>query len=309
MTLGPLLVITGPTASGKTACAVELARRFDGELVGADSVQVYRGLDIGSSKPTADELAGIPHHLLDVCDPDQPLDAAAFANLADVAIADIRARGKRPIVVGGAGLWLRALLRGLVQLPQVDPELRARLDAEANTHGTPHLHARLAVIDPRAAADIHPNDRVRVVRALEVHAQTGTPLGELRHEHALGQPRYHALRVVLDLPPDELTSRIAQRTQQMIERGLEAEVRRLVERYGRELRALGAVGYREMVAHVCDGVGLEETCVAINQATRVYARRQRTWLKNEPGELWLCRPEQLFEEQGLATVQPFLEIP
>ncbi|HEY6882049.1 MAG TPA: isopentenyl transferase family protein, partial [Polyangiales bacterium] len=144
----PLLVITGPTASGKTALAVELARTWDGELIGADSVQVYRGFDIGSSKPTADELGGVAHHLLDVREPDQELDAAGFAALADAAIADVRARGKLPIVVGGSGLWLRALLRGLVALPAVDATLRASLLAEAEQLGTQALHARLAQVDP-----------------------------------------------------------------------------------------------------------------------------------------------------------------
>lgn len=308
MTRGPgLLVLTGPTASGKTAAAVRLAQHFGGELVGADSVQVYRGFDIGASKPKADELHGVAHHLLDVRDASQPLDAAEFARLADAAIADVRARGKLPIVVGGSGLWLRALLRGLVAAPAVDAELRARLDAEAVQEGAARLHARLAQIDPQAAAQIHPNDRVRIVRALEVFEQTGRPLGALRGAHALGAPRYRALRVVLELPADELGRRIEQRTGAMIAEGFEAEVRQLLERYGRAARPLGAVGYREMVAHVCDGVALEETVRAINRATRIYARRQRTWLRSEPGERWLASPERVLEPAGLARLAQFLE--
>lgn len=305
----PLLVITGPTASGKTALAVELARRFEGELIGADSVQVYKGFDIGSSKPTPQELAGVAHHLLDVREASSPLDAAEYAELADGAIADVRARGRLPIIVGGSGLWLRALLRGLVKAPTVDPALRARLHAEGEQNGVPALHARLASVDPAAAEVIHPHDLVRIVRALEVFEQTGTPLGQLRRAHALGAPRYRALRVVIDLPPEELSERIRARTSQMLALGFEAEVRGLVARYGREVRPLSAVGYREMVAHVCDGVGLSETQLSIERATRVYARRQRTWLKNEPGERWLCRPEEALSNDGQARLRAFMEGP
>lgn len=300
-----LLVVTGPTASGKTALAVQLALQFEGELIGADSVQVYRGFDIGSSKPSLGELRGVPHHLLDVREATAPLDAAEFAALADAAIAEVRARGKRPIVVGGSGLWLRALLRGLVKAPEVDPALRARLSAEAAAQGTPRLHERLAAVDPDAAAQIHPNDRVRVVRALEVFEQTGQALGALRREHALGAPRYRALRIVLDLAPDVLTPRIETRCREMIARGFAAEVRALVERHGRDVRALGAVGYAEMVAHVCDGVPLEITARAIERATRIYARRQRTWLKSEPGERWLTHPDEVLSDAGLARLRDF----
>ncbi len=302
----PLLVITGPTASGKTSLALELARLFDGELIGADSVQVYRGFDIGSSKPTREELGDIPHHLLDVSAPEHPLDAVDFAELADKAIATVRARGRVPIVVGGSGLWLRALLRGLVQLPAVDPALRRRLDAEADALGAPALHARLTKVDPQAAADIHVNDRVRIVRALEVYEQTGTPLGKLRAEHALGAPRYRALRIVLEVPPEELTRRIEARTAQMLARGLIDEVRALLARHGREVRPLGAVGYREVVEHLCDGVSLEETARKINQSTRVYARRQRTWLNNEPGEIWHATREEVVSAAGLERLKSFL---
>jgi tRNA dimethylallyltransferase len=303
----PLLVVTGPTASGKTALAVALAERLGGELIGADSVQVYRGFDIGSSKPTSDELRGIPHHLLDVREADQPLDAAEFAALADAAIAEVQGSGKLPIVVGGSGLWLRALLRGLVEAPDVDPELRAELTADAERSGAPAMHARLLEVDPDAAKAIHPNDSVRIVRALEVHRQTGQALGALRKQHALGAPRYRALRIVLDIPAEMLTERIRARTAHMIEHGFIAEVRGLTERFGRTARPLSAVGYREMVAHLCDGASLEETRRAINRATRIYARRQRTWLKNEPGDRWITEAEQVLEDVGLARLQTFLE--
>lgn len=305
--LGKLLVITGPTASGKTFAAVELAHRLDGELIGADSVQVYRGFDIGSSKPTADELRGVPHHLLDVCSPEQELDAAGFARLADRAIADVRARGKLPIVVGGSGLWLRALLRGLVELPAVDPALRATLHAEAVALGAPALHARLREVDPLAAAQIHENDQVRIVRALEVYAQTGQPLGQLRAQHALGAPRYQALRVILDWPHEQLSARIQQRTRAMFAAGFVDEVRALLARHGDTPRALSAVGYREVVVHLRDGVPLDVTERAVERSTRIYARRQRTWLKNEPGDVWTVALDELLGEPGRARVATFLE--
>jgi len=302
----PLLVITGPTASGKTALAVELAQYFGGELIGADSVQVYRGFDIGASKPRPGELAGIAHHLLDVRAPDAPLDAADYAALADRAIDDVRARGKLPIVVGGSGLWLRALLRGLVVLPKVDPALRAQLDAETEQLGCAAMHARLAEVDPIAAARLHPHDRVRVVRALEVHAQTGQPLGALRATHALGAPRHRALRVALEWPPEQLTARIEERTAAMFAAGLVDEVRALLERWGTTPRALAAVGYREVVAHLIDGVPRAETEARVARATRIYARRQRTWLRSEPGDRWDAHPAAVRTREGLTRIAGFL---
>lgn len=226
----PIVVIAGMTGAGKTDLALALARRLDAELVGADSVQVYRGFDIGSAKPTKDELRGIAHHLIDVVDPDEAIDAARYAELADAAIADVARRGRVPIVVGGTGLWLRALLRGLVALPAPDPKIRGELEAEADRVGAPALHARLITLDPRAAGAIHPNDRLRIVRALEVHAQTGEPIGELRAKHALGAPRHDALVLLIDRPRDEMTARMEARTTSMLARGLLDEVRALLAR-------------------------------------------------------------------------------
>lgn len=284
--LQPLLVIAGPTATGKTAAAIEVARRFDGEIVGADSVQVYRGFDIGAAKPTDDELGGVAHHLLDVLDPDQDVDAVAYANLADDAIRGIRDRGRLPIVVGGTGLWIRALVRGLVDVPPVDHNVRQRLEEAAATEGATALHARLVEVDPICADAIHPNDALRIVRALEVYEQTGTPLGTLRAEHALGEPRYRAVFVVLDMDREEHDTVIKNRAEQMLAAGWIDEVRALRARWGDDIRPLGSVGYREVLAHVRDQVPLDETLRRIRKSTRVYARRQRTWFKGEPGVSW-----------------------
>ncbi len=300
--LEPLLVIAGPTATGKTAAALELARGLDGELVGADSVQVYRGFDIGSAKPSPEELDGIAHHLIDVIDPDQEIDAADYARRADAAVRDIRARKRLPIVVGGTGLWIRALLRGLVDLPAVDPSIRARLEAQAKRRGAPALHRKLAQVDPMTAAVVHPNDALRIVRALEVYEQTGTALGELRKEHALGEPRFRAIFIVLDMDRAEHGAVIEARARDMIERGWCDEVRALRERWGDDVRPFGSVGYREILMHVADGIPLDETLRAVRKSTRLYAKRQRTWFKGEPGVSWRSEREELRTPKTLERI-------
>ncbi len=295
----PLLVIAGPTATGKTAVAIEAARAFDGELVGADSVQVYRGFDVGSAKPTDAELGGVRHHLIDIIDPDQEIDAVAYSRRADIAIRDIARRGLLPIVVGGTGLWIRALLRGLVDVPPVDVEIRKRLEAVASARGTAALHERLVEVDPISADAIHPNDAFRIVRALEIYEQTGTPLGQLRAAHALGEPRYRAVMVVLDADREQHLAAIEARVHQMIEAGWIDEVRALRARWGDDVRPFGSVGYREILAHLREDVPLDETIRAVRKSTRIYARRQRTWFRGEPGVSWwgkrgeLCRPDGL----------------
>lgn len=279
----PILVIAGPTASGKTALGLSVARDFDGELVGADSVQVYRGFDIGSAKPAAEELGGIPHHLIDVLDPDEPIDAMRYAAMADEAIDAIGARGGLPIVVGGTGLWIRALVRGLVELPPVDVELRASLEREIEHIGSQAMHERLARVDPLAAGRIHANDALRIVRALEIYEQTGQPVGELRRAHALGAPRRPTLFVVLEPSLEELTDRIEARIDAMLERGWLDEVARLRERWGDDARALSSVGYRELMQHLRDGLPLDDARRFARHATRTYGRRQRNWFRAEPG--------------------------
>ena len=302
----PIVAVVGPTASGKTATALTLAREFGGELVGADSVQVYRGFDIGSAKPNAAELAGIAHHMIDIADADQPIDAAEYAGLADAAIDSVFERGRVPIVVGGTGLWLRALLRGLVELPKVDPVLRAELSREADAVGVVAMHDRLRAVDALAAKNIHANDRVRILRALEVHQQTGRPLGELQREHSLGGPRYNAHIYVLWEDPDVLTARIVSRTDTMLRLGFREEVARLLARFGPDVRALASVGYREMVAHVASKASMEETRTRIVQSTRIYARRQRTWWNNEPGVRARTTAENLLSDASLERIRSHL---
>lgn len=304
---GKLLVLAGPTASGKTGVALALADRYPIEVISADSVQVYRGFDIGSAKPSAAEQARLPHHVIDVLDPEQGMDAGEYARLAQLAIADVRARGRVPVVVGGTGLWLRALLRGLVELPKADPALRAALEAECARLGAPALHARLAEIDPKVAAAVHPNDQLRIVRGLEVYQQTGRPLGELQAEHALGARRYESLMIALDLPSDEHTRAIEQRLDDMLSAGLVDEVRSLRAAYPDSARAFGSVGYKEVVAHLRDGVTLDETRRLMRKATRVYARRQRTWLRSDPSVDRVSTAQALLNGAERGALERFIE--
>jgi len=276
-----LLVICGPTASGKTALAVEMAQRLDAEIVSADSQQCYRGLDVGTAKPTAEERARARHHLLDVADPEEQLDAARFVQLADAAIADVAGRGKRAIVAGGTGLWIRALLRGLLDAPGASPEFRAALREEFEKLGVPALHARLREVDKAAAAAILPNDRVRIERALEVHALSGRPLSELQREHRFARERYHPRIWFLDPPREILRERIDARTRRMFAEGsLRRETEWLLARGGG--KALKIIGYGECAEALRSGdwAAAEERTKA---RTRQYARRQRTWFARDAG--------------------------
>lgn len=277
-----LVCVVGPTASGKTDLAVDLACALGGEIVSADSVQVYRRFDAASGKPTEEERALARHHLVDVADPLEPFDAARFVTMADAAIADVRARGRRPIVCGGTFLWVKALLSGLSEAPPGDPEVRARHAALVVERGREALHARLREVDPRMADRLHPNDVLRVGRALEVFEVSGKRLSELQEAHGFRGARYPSLLLTVTRSPDELTERLRRRVRGFVASGLVAEVERLVADGYRDARAMGSVGYKEALS-VLEGrlaeADLEETIV---RASRVFARRQRTWLGHEP---------------------------
>jgi len=281
-----IIAVVGPTASGKTDLACRLAERLHGEVVSVDSVQVYRRFDIGSGKPTAEELARAPHHLVGVLDPHDPVDAARYATLASHAIADIRARGKRPIVCGGTFLWVKALLQGLVEAPPASPEARARHAAIVESEGRAALHSLLATVDPKSAARLHPNDVLRVGRALEVFELTGRTLSELHEGHAFREVRYASRLVARRLSPETLTERIAQRVTHWLATGWVEEVAALCNEGLGDARAMGSVGYREVAAHVRGELTREALADAIVRATRVFARRQRTWL-NSADVTWL----------------------
>jgi tRNA dimethylallyltransferase len=284
-----IVVVAGPTGSGKSALAVELARRVDGEIVNADSQQLYRHLDVGTAKPTAAERAAVPHHLLDVAEPGEGMDAARFGALADGAIAAIEARGRLALVVGGTGLYLRALLHGVVEAPGRDPALRARLEAEAVALGRPALHARLARVDPGAASRIRPNDLVRVVRALEI-AAGGLTQSALHDAHAFRPQRHRAFFLAIDPPRLELRARLEARVEAMFAGGLLEEADWLVERFGGALPARLPIGYAEAVEVRGGRLALDEAIRRVQAAHRQYARRQMTWLRREPDVEWLVPP-------------------
>ncbi len=284
-----IAVIAGPTASGKSALAVALARRVGGEIVNADSQQVYRGLDVGTAKPGAEERAAVPHHLVDVAEPGEGMDAARFVALADAAIADVTARGRVPIVAGGTGLYLRALLHGVVAAPGRDPALRAGLEEEAARLGRPALHARLAAVDPEAAARIRPNDLVRIVRALEIAAGGARP-SELFAAHAFREDRHDAVLVALDPPRDELHARIGARVREMFAGGILDEARALAARFGEDVPAKLPIGYAEAIAVVRGALDVEEAIRRVQVAHRRYARRQVVWLRRERGVAWIRPP-------------------
>jgi tRNA dimethylallyltransferase len=284
-----IVVIAGPTGSGKTALAIALAQRVGGEVVNADSQQVYRGLDVGTAKPTAAERAAAPHHLLDLVEPGEGMDAARFVSLADAAIAGIAARGRVAIVAGGTGLYVRALLHGVVEAPGRDPALRARLEDEAARLGRPALHARLAAVDPAAAARIGPNDLVRIVRALEI-AASGRTQSERFAAHAFQEDRYDALLVALAPAREELHRRIDARVVEMFHAGVLDEARSLVARFGAVLPTKLPIGYPEAAACVRGELPLAEAIRRVQVAHRRYARRQVIWLRREPGVEWLAPP-------------------
>ena len=275
-------MVVGPTASGKTELALRLAEAHGGEIVGADSVQIYRGFDIGSGKPTAEERARAPHHLIDFADPLEPIEAQRFADLAAAAIDDVRARGKVPIVCGGTFLWVKALVWGLAPMPAADPALRAEHQRVAEAEGRAALHARLAAIDPESAARLAPNDLVRVSRALEVHALSGRTRSAWQAEHGFRTPQRRARFVSVARTAEDLDERIARRTDAWLRTGWIEEVRALLARGYASTRAMKSVGYREVAAHLEGALPEAELAAAVVRSTRTFVRRQRTWLRDLP---------------------------
>ncbi len=280
-----VVCLLGPTASGKSHIAMQLAQRFSLEIVSVDSGQVYRGMDIGTAKPTPAERAAVPHHLIDVIDPNESYSAGRFRTDAIAAVADILARGKVPLLVGGTMLYYRSLVQGMDELPAADPAIRATLDAEAACKGWPTLHAELAKVDPKTAARLSPNDSQRIQRALEVYRATGTPLSDLHTAPRTALPFELKAFALVTADRAALHRRIAQRFDAMLASGLVAEVESLRERYPLDaaLPSMRCVGYRqvwEFLEGTIDRKALREKGVI---ATRQLAKRQLTWLRSLPG--------------------------
>lgn len=280
--------LMGPTCTGKTALALALAERFPVEIVSVDSALVYRGMDIGTSKPTAAEQAAVPHHLIDICDPADPYSAGRFLRDALACIAAIQARGRVPLLVGGTMLYFRALTHGLAPLPEADSQVRAALDMVAQSTGWPALHAELAERDPLAASRIQPADAQRIQRALEVLQLTGERLSDLQQQ-SQPPPVKLARFALVPVTRAELYQRINTRFEGMVAAGLLDEVRALRARgdLDPDLPSLRAVGYRQLWSHLAGECSLEDAMAAACQATRNLAKRQLTWLRADPGIAWI----------------------
>ncbi len=285
----PLYGVVGPTASGKTALAVALAEHIDGEIVSVDSAQIFIGLDIGTAKPSAQEQARVRHHLIDLLPPTQQWTAADYAQAADRAISDIVARGKVPILCGGTGLWMRALVRGIFAAPTIDPEIRAQVRRELLAHGSEAMHAILAQVDPVAAAKIQPRDPQRIGRALEVYRQGGVPISTLQAAHGFAQPRYAFSAVAPDWPREQLIARIHLRAAQMYQGGLVEETAACLARgVPDDAPGLSIIGYRDAVRCVRGAITRADAEAATAIATRQYAKRQRNWFQSEPEVAWIA---------------------
>jgi len=285
-----LVVILGPTASGKSALAISLAQTFRGEIVSCDSVALYRHFEIGTAKPTPAQRALAPHHLLDVAEADQPFTAGEYARQARSAVRDIAARGRLPIVVGGTGLYLRALLEGLFPGPQRSEELRTRLRESGANRGRAHLHRVLARLDPAAAAKIHANDAPKLIRAIEVCMASRAPMSELWQQRGRDPlTGFRVLRIGLNPPREQLYARINQRALQMFDSGLIDETRALLERYsGQEnVTALDSLGYKQAAQFLRGEFTREQAIAAAQQGHRNYAKRQLTWFRRELEVAWL----------------------
>jgi tRNA dimethylallyltransferase len=282
-----LIAVVGPTATGKTALAVALARAIDGEIVGADSRQVYRRLDIGTAKPTPDERALAPHHLLDVVDPDEPFSLAEYLELATAALEDIWARGRQPLLVGGSGQYVWALLEGWT-VPRLPPqrELRRSLEERAEREGAEALHRELAHVDPQAAAGIDPRNVRRVIRALEVYQTTGRPISFWQEK---APPSWDTLVLGLACPRDELYRRTDARVDGMMQAGLVDEVQGLLTMgYSRELPSMSGIGYREVCQYLAGELDLSAAAARIKTATHRLARQQATWFRRDDSRIrWI----------------------
>lgn len=286
-----IIILVGPTASGKTDLAATLAERIGGEIVNADSMQVYRRMDIGTAKPPPGLRRLVPHHLLDAVEPDEPFTAADFVREARRAIADIHGRGKRAIVSGGTGLYVKALTRGLAESPGGNETIREELKSQAEVEGNEALHRMLGLVDPQTARRLHSNDQLRVIRALEVYRITGRPLSALHGEHRFAVNRYACLKIGLAPDRTELYSNIDKRVEWMIGNGLVEEVKCLLSAgYGPPLKPMRSLGYRQICSFLAGECSLDEAIEFIKRDTRRYAKRQLTWFKQDREIKWIEYP-------------------
>lgn len=284
-----LICICGPTASGKTALSVALAKQLHTEIISADSMQIYRGMDIGTAKPTMEERQGIAHHLLDICEPNEPFSVARYVELADAAAQDILSRGMTPIVVGGTGLYMDALIEcSAFSGDETNLTVRRKYQRMAETQGNLAVHARLAMVDPESAQRLHPNNLKRVIRALEVYEQTGMTIGEFNRQHKRAAPKYTAIKIgVCPTDRQALYDRIDRRVDQMLSDGLLEETQRLFAKGELTGTAAQAIGYKELLGFLEGRDSLHSCVELLKQRSRNYAKRQLTWLKRDDSIHWI----------------------
>jgi tRNA dimethylallyltransferase len=300
-----VIVICGPTGVGKTAVGIQLAEKLDGEIISADSMQIYRYMDIGTAKPTADEQTRIIHHLIDIVDPDEDFDAVRFAKMAREKVMQLYQRGVTPLVVGGTGLYIKALLQGLFQSNPVDPEIRERLKKEAAEFGSSALYERLKQVDPDTADRLHPNDSYRITRALETIESTGRSISEHQQEHGFTDEPFNALKICLQVDRQTLYDRIDQRVDLMIEAGFVDEVKKLLGMgYSADLKSMQSIGYRQMVEFIGGRLSWDECVRTLKRDTRRFAKRQFTWFGADHQIKWY-EPDQL--DEIVRLVEGFLE--
>ena len=304
-----VIAVGGPTASGKTALSVGLAKAFGGEIINADSMQIYKNLDVGTAKPSIEERQGVPHYLLDFLPPETPYSVADFTAAADPLIQEITARGKLPLVVGGTGLYITSLLNGMAFAPEkTDPAIRARLQERAEAEGGAALYAELQSIDPDYAAQVHPNNLPRVIRALELYAATGRRMSEERVNARPAEPPYRSLCLCLTCRDRAvLYDRIERRVNLMLENGVLAEAKQVYDHRDTYSTAAQAIGYKEFFPYF-EGTGSLDECTArLKQATRNYAKRQLTWFRRQNDAVWLYIDEENVLDRACELVREFLQ--
>jgi tRNA dimethylallyltransferase len=299
--LSKIVVICGPTGAGKSRIAIELAGRFKGEIINADSQQVYRGLDIGTAKPSNEERRAIPHHLIDVVSPDEHFDAAVFVSMADRAIEDVKARGRNPFVVGGTGMYLKMLIGGICQAPPRNDDIRNTLEIRIEEEGIDSLYERLRKIDPVSAKVVSRNDKKRIVRALEIFESTGITAGEFYARHRFAVKRYNALKIGVNMSREDLYGEIDSRVDRMMEKGWLEEVRSLLKKYPAGCRAFEAIGYKELISHIRHGMPLETAVSTVKRNTRHYAKRQLTWFRADREIRWFHPAQKQAMESEIDT--------
>ncbi|MDA3897536.1 MAG: tRNA (adenosine(37)-N6)-dimethylallyltransferase MiaA [Desulfobacteraceae bacterium] len=301
-----VIVICGPTGIGKTKLSLSLAKAFNGCIVGADSMQIYRYMDIGTAKPDSEELSVAPHYLIDVADPDEDFDAAKFARQGRAAVSEISARGCVPLIVGGTGFYVKAILHGLFPASPVDPEIRRKIQEDLQVHDRDWLYDRLRSCDPEAASRIHPNDTYRVTRALEIFEITGYPLSEYQKQHGFMDNPFETLKVCLHMNRKALYERINRRVDLMIDAGLLEEVKSLLERgYSGDLKSMQSIGYRHMVDYINKKFTWDETVYTLKRDTRRFAKRQLTWFRKDAQ---MIRKSPDDAEEITEMVRKFIEI-